>query len=65
MRFENVQNRAKIDQNQPKHVEIRQIDPKISKKYASCCEIPTQDKKHGTCPQNPTAGPKTNWAAHA
>ena len=39
------------------------IDPKISKKCVSYCKIPTQDKKHGTSPQNPTVGPKTYWAA--
>ena len=38
--------------------------PIISKKCISYCKNPTQDKKHGTCPQNPTAGPQTYWAAH-
>ena len=46
-------------------LKIWQNDPKISKKCVSCCKIPTQDKKRGTCPKNPVAGPQTNWAAPA
>ena len=46
-------------------VKIRQMDPKISKKCVSYCKIPTEDKKCGTCPQNPTNGPQTYWPAHA
>ena len=53
---------TKID---PKMLKIRRIGPKISKKCISYYKIPTQDKKRGTCPQNPTAGPTTYWAAHA
>ena len=53
---------TKIDQ---KMLKIRQIDPKISKQCVTYCIIPTQDKKRGTCPQNPSAGPQTYWAAHA
>ena len=40
-------------------LKISQIDRKISKKLL---QNPTDDKKHGTCPQNPTAGPQTYWA---
>ena len=59
--LENVQNGSKNDQNQQKKLKIRQIDPKISTKWVSYGKIPTQDKKCGTCPQNPTAGPQTYW----
>ena len=50
---------ARLTKIDPKMLKIRQIDPKISKKCVSCCKIPTQDKKRGTCPQNSTAGPQT------
>ena len=53
---------TKID---PKMSKIRQIDPKISKKWVSYCKIPTQDKKRGNWTQNPIVGPQTYWAAHA
>ena len=36
----------------------QKIDPKISKNWRNYCKNPTYDKKLGTCPQNPTAGPK-------
>ena len=41
------------------------IDPKISKKCVSYCKNPTHEKKRGTCPQKPTAGPKTYLAPRA
>ena len=46
----------------PKMLKIRQIDPEISKKCVNYCKNPTHDRKSGSCPQNPTAGPKTYWA---
>ena len=49
----------------PKMLKIRQIDPKISKKCISYRKIPNHDKKYGTYPQNPTAGPQTYWAPRA
>ena len=55
-------NMTKID---PKMLKIRKIDPKISKKCVSYCKIPTQHKKHVTCPKNPIDGPQTYWSAHA
>ena len=45
----------------PKMLKIRQIGPKISKKCVSYCKIVIEDKKHGICPQNPTAGPQTYY----
>ena len=52
----------KIDLNitkiHPKMLKIRQI----SKIY---CKTSTHDKKCGSCPQNPTAGPQTYWAPRA
>ena len=53
---------TKID---PKMLKIRQIDPKISKKCISYCKNSTPDKKRGSFPQNPTAGPQTYWAPRA
>ena len=49
----------------PKMSKIRKIDPKISKKYVNYYKNPTHNKKRGTCPQNPTAGPQTYWAPRA
>ena len=49
----------------PKMSEMRQIDIKISKNGVCYCKNPTHDKKCGTCPQNPTAGPQTYWAPRA
>ena len=59
MWLEKVQNKPKNYQNRPINLENQANDPKISKKGASYCKIPTQDKKRGTCPQYPTAGPQT------
>ena len=47
----------------PKILKIMQTDPDISRKCVSYFKISTQDKKCGTYPQNPTAGPQTYWAA--
>ena len=55
----------KITKIDPKMAKIRQIDPKISKKCLNNSKNPTHDKKSGTWPQNPTAGPQTYWSAHA
>ena len=41
------------------------IDPKISKECKSYSKNPAHDKKSGTHPQNPTAGPQTYWAPRA
>ena len=60
--FKIGQKMTKIDR---KMLKIWQINRKIFKKCVSYCKISTQDKKHGTCSQNPTAGPQTYWAAHA
>ena len=60
--FKIAQKMTKID---PKMSKIRQIDPKISKKYLNYCKNPTHDKKRGIWPQNPTAGPQTYWAPRA
>ena len=49
----------------PKMMKIRQIDPKISQKCISYCKNSTLDKKRGSFPQNPTAGPQTYWAPRA
>ena len=53
------QKMTKID---PKMLKIRQIDPKISKKCLSYSKNPSHNKKYGTCPKNPTAGPKAYLA---
>ena len=45
----------------PRMSKIRQIDQKISKKCLNYYKNPTHDKKRGTCPQNPKAGPQTYW----
>ena len=37
----------KITKIDPKMLKIRQIDPKMSKKCASYCKIPTQEKTMG------------------
>ena len=42
---------------------MTKIDPKISKECVSYCKIPTQDKKRGTFPKNPTAGPQTIYTS--
>ena len=42
---------------------MTKIFPEISKKGVSYSKIPTQDKKRGTSPKNPTAGPQTYWEA--
>ena len=42
-----------------------QVDLKISKKCVSYCNNPTHNKKCGTCPANPTAGPQSYWAPGA
>ena len=55
----------KMTKMDPKMLKIRQMDPRISKKCVSYCKIPTEVKKHRTCPPNPSAGPKTYWAAPA
>ena len=60
--FKIGQKMTKID---PKMSKIRQIDPKISKKCLNYCKNPTHDKKRGTWPQNPTAGPQTYLAPRA
>ena len=55
----------KITKIGPKMLEIRQIDPKISKKCGSYRKNPSRNRKSGTYPQNPTAGPQTYWAPRA
>ena len=44
----------KMTEIDPKMSKIRQIYPKISKNCINYCKNPTYNKKHGTCPQNPT-----------
>ena len=55
----------KVTKIDPKMLKIRQIEPKISKKCISYCKNSSHDKKRGSCPQNPTAGPQTYWAPRA
>ena len=52
----------KITKIGPKMLEIRQIDPKISKKCGRYRKNPSRNRKSGTYPQNPTASPQTYWA---
>ena len=55
----------KITKIGPKMLEIRKIKPKISKKCGSYRKHPSHNRKRGTYPQNPTAGPQTYWAPRA
>ena len=65
MRLENVQNRSKNYQKQPKNVGNLAKEPKNIQKVRKLLQKPTHNKKSETCPQNPTAGPKTYWAPRA
>ena len=60
--YEISQKMTKID---PKISKIRQIDQKKNKKGLNYYKNPTHNKKHWTCPQNPTTGPQTYWAPRA